>query len=54
LCGGGLFKSTIAADNRCFYCLGQIFRSRAASAAVEIKLCTTVVKPVVSEVKREL
>jgi len=34
----GLFKSTIAADNRCFYSLGQIFKSRAASEAVEIKL----------------
>ena len=43
----GLFKSTIAADNRCFYSLGQIFGSRAASEAVEIELYTTVVKPVV-------
>jgi len=34
----------IAAGNRCFYNLRQIFRSRAMSKAVTIKIYTTMVK----------
>ena len=40
-------KSRIAAGNRCFYSLRQIFRSRAMSKAVKIKIYKTMVKPVV-------
>ena len=40
-------KSRIAASNRCFYSRRQIFRSRAMSKAVKIKIYKTTVKPVV-------
>jgi hypothetical protein len=39
--------SRIAAGNRCFYSLRQIFRSRDMSKAVRIKIYKAMVKPVV-------
>jgi hypothetical protein len=39
-------KSRITADNRCFYSLKLIFRSRTKSKAVKIKIHKTMVKPV--------
>ena len=42
-------KSRIAAGNRCFYSLGQIFKSGAMSKAVNIKIYKTIVKPVVEQ-----
>ena len=38
-------KSNIAADNRSFYSLRQIFGSRATSKAVQIKINKMMVKP---------
>jgi hypothetical protein len=43
----GKLKSRIAADNRCFYSLIQIIRSRAMNKAVKIKIYKTMVKPAV-------
>ena len=40
-------KSRIAAGNRVFYSLRQMFRSRATSKAAKIKIYKTMVKPVV-------
>ena len=40
-------KSSIAAGNRSFYSLRQIFRSRATSKAVKIQIHNMMVKPVV-------
>jgi hypothetical protein len=42
-------KSRIAAGNRCFYSLGQIFKSGAMSKAVNIKIYKTIMKPVVEQ-----
>ena len=39
--------SRIAAGNKCFYSLRQIFRSRDMSKAVKIKIYKALVKPVV-------
>jgi hypothetical protein len=39
-------KSRIAAGNTCFYNLQQIFRFRAMSQAIKIKIYKTMVKPV--------
>ena len=38
-------KARIAAVNRCFYSLRQIFKSRAISKAVKIKIYKTMLKP---------
>jgi len=38
-------KARIAAVNRCFYSIRQIFRSRAVSKAVKIKIYKTMLKP---------
>ena len=40
-------KSRIAVFNRCFYSLRQIFRAKAISKAVKIKIYKMMVKPVV-------
>jgi hypothetical protein len=40
-------KSRIAAGNRCFYSLRQIFWSRAMSTAIKIKIYKTIVEPIV-------
>ena len=40
-------KLRIAASDRCFYSLGQIFRSRALSKTIKIALYKTMVKPFV-------
>jgi len=42
-------KARIAAFNKCFYSLRQIFRSRAISKAVKIKIFKAMVKPEESE-----
>jgi len=40
-------RSRIAASNRCFYSLRQIFRYRDTNKAVKIKIYKAMVKPVV-------
>ena len=40
-------KLRIAASDRCFYSLGQTFRSRALSKTIKTVICKTMVKPVV-------
>jgi hypothetical protein len=42
-------KANIAAVNKCFYNLRQIFMSRVISKAVKIKIYKTMVKPDGSE-----
>ena len=41
-------KSKIAVGNKCYYALGTILKRRSISQSIKIRLCKTIIRPVVT------